>query len=408
MTSYHASWIVPIHQPPIRNGCVVVDRGRIVRVGARRGDAGRGVDPGERDLGAVVIMPGLVNAHTHLELSYLRNRIARSADFVSWVRQVMAARRAQPDPRDPEILAGVTRGIADAIAAGTALVGDISNTLVTFDALAASRLAAFVFYELLGFNAADPAALVERAAGQLSALSQTDAVRAGLAAHAPYSVSPGLFRAIRLMVDRVAGAPCSVHLSESQEEVQLIAAGDGPWRGVLEELGAWDSAWNAPGVSPVRYLQENGFLARGSVVVHGVQMSSDDLARLASCDGTLVTCPRSNAYTGAGVPPIDRFYASGVRVAVGTDSLASTPDLSVFAELAAMRAIAPSVPAAVLLDSATRQGATALGFETEYGTLERGRRARLLAVSAPPLASAADVEEYLVTSITPDAIGWVS
>ena len=96
---------------------------------------------------------------------------------------------------------------------------------------------------------------------------------------------------------------------------------------------------------------------------------------------TLVTCPRSNGHTGAGAPPIAEFYASGVRVAVGTDSLASTPDLNVFAELATMRALAPSVPASRLLDSATRQGARALGFEADYGTLEPGKRARLLAVA---------------------------
>ena len=117
------------------------------------------------------------------------------------------------------------------------------------------------------------------------------------------------------------------------------------------------------------------------LAVHGVQMSPADLARLAARGATLVTCPRSNGHTGAGAPPIEEFYASGVRVAVGTDSLASTPDLNVFAELATMRALAPSVPASALLDSATRQGARALGFDSDYGTIEPGKRARLLAVS---------------------------
>ena len=141
------------------------------------------------------------------------------------------------------------------------------------------------------------------------------------------------------------------------------------------------------------------------MAVHGVQMTREDLARLAAHDVTLVTCPRSNAYTGAGTPPIEQFYRSGVAVAVGTDSLASTPDLNVFAELAAMRALAPAVPASMLLESATRQGARALGLGIEYGTIEPGKAARLVAVSIP--RSVMDVEEYLVSGIEPDEIRWI-
>jgi cytosine/adenosine deaminase-related metal-dependent hydrolase len=135
-------------------------------------------------------------------------------------------------------------------------------------------------------------------------------------------------------------------------------------------------------------------------------MSPEDLARLAARGATLVTCPRSNGHTGAGAPPIEEFYASGVRVAVGTDSLASAPDLNVFAELATLRALAPSVPASALLASATIEGARALGFDGEYGSIEPGKAARLVAVALPP--GTADVEEYLVTGIGPDQVSWVS
>jgi 5-methylthioadenosine/S-adenosylhomocysteine deaminase len=134
-------------------------------------------------------------------------------------------------------------------------------------------------------------------------------------------------------------------------------------------------------------------------------MTSADLARLAAHDATLVTCPRSNVRTGAGVPPVAEFYRSGVRVAIGTDSLASTPDLNVFAELAELRNLASEVPAAQLLDSATRQGARALGFDADYGTIEPGKRARLIAVSIPDAVD--DVEEYLVSGIQPEQIQWL-
>jgi cytosine/adenosine deaminase-related metal-dependent hydrolase len=141
------------------------------------------------------------------------------------------------------------------------------------------------------------------------------------------------------------------------------------------------------------------------LAVHGVQMEPADLERLASLGTTLVTCPRSNFYTGAGSPPVEAFYQSGVRVAVGTDSLVSAPDLNIFSELAALRRLAPSIPASKLLESATLEGARALGFGREYGTIEPGKRARLLAVGLP--AEVAAVEEYLVSGVRPEQLQWL-
>jgi cytosine/adenosine deaminase-related metal-dependent hydrolase len=187
--------------------------------------------------------------------------------------------------------------------------------------------------------------------------------------------------------------------------MEFIATAGGPWRAMLEEFGSWDSAFTAPGVSPVEYLDECGFLHDRLVAVHGVQMSRNDLSTLAERGATLVTCPRSNLHTGAGRPPVQAFYESGVNVAVGTDSLASVSDLNLFAELAELRALAPSVPASKLLDSATRQGARALGFEADFGSIEPGKRARLLQLPAPP--DGVDVEEYLVSGIHPEQIRWL-
>ena len=201
-------------------------------------------------------MPGLVNAHTHLELSYLRDEVAPASAFVSWIRALLAARRRHPDVRAPEILAALDRAVAEAIACGTAVIGDISNTLASFSPLASSPLAAVVFYEIVRFNAPDPEDVVERARRELDELAPTDLVRTSLAAHAPYSVAPLVFRAIRKDIDRDPFAPCSVHLAESVEEVEFIRTGGGPWRTLLEELGSWDPAWTAPGVSPVQYLDD--------------------------------------------------------------------------------------------------------------------------------------------------------
>ena len=404
MIRYRAAWVVPIAQPPLRDGWIAVDNGRVAACGARKPE---GESSGDIELGDVAVLPGLVNAHTHLELSYLRDQVPPASQFVAWIRGVMAARRERPDPEAPEILDAVDRAIADAIASGTAVVGDISNTLVTMPRLMQSPLAAVVFYELIRFNVdtANADALVARARAEIDARHPTDRVRASLAAHAPYSVAPALFRAIKRAVDRDPAAPSSVHLSEAAEEIEFIAHGTGPWRTLLEGLGVWDERWSPPKVSPVQYLDDAGFIDSRLLAVHGVQMTGADLERLASRGATLVTCPRSNGHTGAGAPPLDEFYNAGLRVAVGTDSLASAPDLNIFAELATMRALAPAIPAAALLESATRQGARALGFGGDYGTIEPGKRARLLAVSVP--AATDDVEEYLVSGIEADQIRWL-
>jgi cytosine/adenosine deaminase-related metal-dependent hydrolase len=148
-----------------------------------------------------------------------------------------------------------------------------------------------------------------------------------------------------------------------------------------------------------------GFLDEHVLVVHGVHLGEDDLERLASKGATLVTCPRGNSLTGAGAPPIGQFFESGVRVAVGTDSLASVPDLNVFAELEEMRRLAPEVPARLLLEAATINGARALGFETEVGTIDAGKRDALIAVELD--SAILSVEERLVSGVDPSQIRWV-
>lgn len=401
MIRYHAPWILPISGSPIRDGWIAVDRGRVVALGHRaQTDGARDVD-----LGEVVILPGLVNAHTHLELSYLRNAVPPSAAFITWVRGIIAARRQGQDPHAPEVRAAIGDAIDEVIASGTAIVGDVSNTLTTFGPLARSSLAAVVFYELIRFSAPDPEAVVAQACHEIEGLVPTERVRASLAAHAPYSVAPLVFRAIRRAVDRDPFAPCSVHLSESAEEMEFIRSGGGPWRVLLEELGSWDPGWVPPGGTPVQFLDDSGFLDARVLAVHGVHMTDADLRRLVVHGTPLVTCPRSNGHTGAGTPPIEAFYRAGVRVAIGTDSLASVPDLNLFAELATMRALAPGVPGAALIDSATRQGARALAFDGDYGTIEPGKCARLITVAIPP--GTTDVEEYLVGGIQPEQVRWM-
>src|SRR5262249_11940243 len=151
--------------------------------------------------------------------------------------------------------------------------------------------------------------------------SDRDDVRISVAAHAPYSVSPALFNAIRRDVDAHPHAVTTVHLGESAQEVELLRSGTGPARAMLERLGVWSDTWQCPGASPVAYLADWGFIDARTLVVHGVQFDSHDLSRLCEIGATVVACPRSNVYVGVGSPPLEAFYESGIDVAVGTDSL---------------------------------------------------------------------------------------
>ena len=391
MIRYRAAWVLPIDRPPIKGGVVTIDRDVIVAVGEYDGGA-------VQDIGNVAVLPGLVNAHTHLELSWMRGQVPPSRSMPAWAASLMALRRTVSHEPSEAIVAA----IAEARTAGTSLVGDVTNTFATYDPLLDSQLSAALFREVLGFSAADPDGAIAAAQQQISELVPVAWLRPSIVPHAPYSVSPALLRAI---VNAAAGKPVSIHLGESLQEIEFLQSGTGEWRALLESLGVWNPSWTPPACGPVEYLERQGLVNDRLIAVHGVRFSDDDINRLGAAGATIVTCPRSNRWTGAGEPPVERFYASGVRVAIGTDSLASVDDLNLFHEIAEVRRLAPSVPAGRILDSATAAGAQALGFGEELGTLTPGKRADLLSVQVPPGVD--DVEEYLVSGVEADRIAWL-
>lgn len=401
MRIYHAAWVLPVLNPPIRDGWVAVDRGRVVDAGRAREGPGAA---GERvDLGEAVIMPALANAHTHLELSWLRGRTRPAADFLGWVSGMMRERLQSPDGRDQAyVRSAMALALEEMTASGTGLVGDISNSLAHLDVLGASGLAGIVFHEVIRFREADAGQAVEGAMRRIEEACPGGRWRLALAPHAPYSVAPSVFRALADARRRLTEPRMSVHVAESPEEVEFIRRGSGGWPELLKRLGAWDPDWRSPGCGPVEYLDRLAFWDPQSLAVHAVQAGDADLAILAARGTTLVTCPRSNAWVGAGAPPVDAFYRSGARVAIGTDSLASVDDLNLFSELAALRRIAPGVRAAELLRSATLSGAEALGFGATHGAIARGRAASLIAIDVP--SGTTDVEEYLVSGIEPGKV----
>lgn len=405
VTVLRAAWICPIAGPPIPQGWVAVQDGRITGVGSDLRDA----PPGSvRDLGQAAVMPALVNAHTHLELSWLRGRVPPAATFIDWIKQLFVTRGGRHErPDDPTVVDGIYDAIRELRECGVAAVGDISNSLATVAPLARERMRGIVFHELLGFNLPHGKRVEETRETRAAAREAGNGVvDVSVAPHACYSVSPEMFRAIRAELAAMGPAITSVHVGESDSEMEFLQRGTGPWPTVLRWVGSWVEGWQPPGCGPVEYLDGLEFLDARTLVVHGVHLTDASLARLASLGCTVVTCPRSNQWVGVGVPPVERFYRSGVAVAIGTDSLASVGDLNLFSELKTMRWLAPAVPARRLLESATLSGARALGLEMELGSLQPGKRAELIAVDLP--STMGDVEEYLVSGIEPRQVRWVS
>jgi aminodeoxyfutalosine deaminase len=397
MTAYRAAWACPIDQPPIRDAVIQIENGIIKAISPFASHAS-----GPRNLGDVVILPGLVNAHTHFELSWLRGRVPSANSFTDWVKTLFALRR--PDqPMTPELIAPIHDAIREARATGTIAAGDITNSLAAVEPMVQAGLKGVAFHELLGFQQRD-GALIEATRGQRTSAAR-HGLRISLAPHAPYSTSVELFKAIRAAVSASDCPITSVHLGESTEEVELLDKGSGPWRGMLEAIGAWRDDWEVPACGPVQFLERHGVIDAKTLVVHGVQFDEAALQRVKALGATLVTCPRSNRWVGAGYPPIERFYNSGVAVAVGTDSLASVEDLNLFSELKMMRWLAPSVPPRKLLESATIAGARALGLDHELGSLAPGKLAQVLAVQVP--AGVEDVEEYLLSGIEAPQVQWL-
>lgn len=358
---------------PLRDGLVSVHGGRIAWLG-ERGDPGRPPGP-LRDLGPGVLLPGLVNAHCHLELSHLAGALHADQGFVPWVEELVGARARATGA---EIREAVGRGLLQLESTGTVAVADVSNALGHLDLLEASRLTAVVFFELLAWDPDRVASVLEgadRTAAQAVPAGLRSRVR--LAAHAPHSVSPAL---LARLVER--GGPAAIHLAESAAEGRFLAGGDGEWAGFLGRRGLGHVSFRPPGLSPVRYLNAAGALRRGMVAAHCVHVDDQDRELLARRGVHVAVCPRSNRALGVGLPPVPELRRAGVRLCLGTDSLASAPSLDLAEDMAALHREFPGLAPAVIVDMATRGGAEALGLQ-DLGTLAPGRRAELCLAPAP-------------------------
>jgi cytosine/adenosine deaminase-related metal-dependent hydrolase len=390
-----AGWVVPVRSAPIRQGIVAIAQDRIVWTGSA--DSADAPSGSIRDLGPGVLMPGLVNAHCHLELSHLAGQLEDAKGFVPWVEALVAARAEAPLDA---VEAAAAEAIRALIASGTVAVGDVSNSLAHLSMLSQSGLtAAVVFYELLSWDPAKADAVLQFAQARALELAEDlpGYVQVRLAAHAPHSVSAPLLRALARR-----GGPAAIHLAESPAESAFLADGDGEWAAFLERRGLGHVTFTPPRQSPVAYLDTLGALHPKLVAAHCAQVDDADIAVLAERGVAVVVCPRSNRRLGVGLPPVSAMLLAGVALSLGTDSLASTDSLDLMEDVGMLHREFPEIDPGQLVRMATLGGARALGL-SDLGTIEPGKRAAL--AYAPAEATPADPLAFLVSGVRVGPVG---
>ncbi|MBA3893904.1 MAG: amidohydrolase family protein [Gemmatimonadales bacterium] len=383
-----ARWVLPIALPPIKHGAVLVGLdGRVVAVGPDAAVPRPPDVPGE-DFGDAIVLPGLVNTHTHLELTGFD--LGRpEPEFGDWIGRVRAVKETRSTE---EFLAAARLGLAECYAMGVTTVADTGDSGAVVRAMAEAGASGIAYQEVFGPHPeqlADSLAAL-RARAEEAARLAGGRVWWGLSPHAPYTVSGPLYAAVARWAARDR-LPLAVHLAESAAESELLERGSGRFADAWRRRGI--PLPSEPGCSPVEWLDRHGVLGERTLCIHVVQAGAADLARLALRGCAIAHCPLSNAAHGHGAAPLAGFLSHGLRVGVGTDSGLSVSRLDLLAEARAARDLA-RLDAGSALALCTLGGAAALGLDAEVGSLEAGKWGDCV-VLRPRSAAGSPVERAL-------------
>ncbi|MBC8032372.1 MAG: amidohydrolase family protein [Pyrinomonadaceae bacterium] len=388
-TLYAARWVLPISSPPVPDGALAVEGEQIVSVGGRASLASRFPDAELRDFGESAIIPGLINAHSHLELTVMRGFLENEeADFFAWLKKLTTARLERMT--DDDLYVSSAWGACEAARAGVTSVADASDSAnESMSALRDVGLRGIVFQESFG---PDPRHAAEKFSNLKTKIArirelETSLVKCGVSPHAPYTVSAPQLE----MIAEFATAerlPLMMHAAETAMESSLLRDGSGPFAEGLSRRGI---DWKAPGVSTIQYLKAHGILQTRPLLAHCIDVDDADIETLRETETRVAHCPKSNAKLEHGVAPFAKFLDAGIAVGLGSDSVASnnTCDLLEEARFALLTARSGSsrdnrpreLTAAEVLKTATMGGARALGLEAEVGELREGLQADFAVVS---------------------------
>ena len=394
-----ARWVLPIDSEPIERGEVEVRGDALAYVGAMRPAQMRPADCAVRNFGEAALLPGLVNAHTHLEYTLLRGFL-EDVEFFPWIRGLMAAKARYSEA---DWLLSARLGAAECIRAGITTIGDNTDAGVTAQAALETGLRARIYQELFGIDEREASGpVVDDLDSKLQRLSAfaSERVELGISPHALYTISPELFQAIERYRSANGDLRTSIHVAESSAESRLTERGDGPFAEMFARRGI---AWQCPHVTPTRYLYDLGAFGPHALAVHCVHQTEEDISLIERSGAGIAHCPKSNAKLGAGIAPLAGWLARpsvAGRVALGTDSVVSNNAHDLFEEMrfgllmqrGKLKEVALS--ARQMVSAATLGGSTALGWSDRIGSLTVGKKADLIAVRLDTLHSAPVTDPY--------------
>jgi cytosine/adenosine deaminase-related metal-dependent hydrolase len=380
---------MPIASSPVENGAVAVEGSLIVGVGARGELSSQYGEAQVQDFGEATILPGLVNAHSHLELTAMRGYLEREeVDFSAWLKKLTIARLERMTPDD--LYVSAAWGALEAARAGVTCVGDASDAAsASMKAVADVGLRGIIYQEAFGPNPAEARANFEKLREKVSRLRpfETELVRIGVSPHAPYTVSAPQLELIAEF-SLAEKLQLMMHAAESEAETLFMLEGRGPFAEGLARRGI---EWRAPGISTIQYLARHGILNTQPLLAHCITVNDADISAISSAGAKIAHCPKSNAKLGHGRAPFMAFIENALSVGFGSDSVASnnTCDILEEARFATLLSRATDgkespekmLSAEIALQTATMGGARALGLEAHTGTLAVGAQADLTVVA---------------------------
>lgn len=398
---HRAPWVVPVVSPAIEDGGVVVANGQILQVG-KFTELKKGLDAVIKEHPEHLLIPALVNAHTHLELSLFAELggatkgFSPAGDITAWIRKLINLRKGFNPAAGKEMIAAeaAAKGLKDS---GIGIVADIGNLLPASNLAAEGLIENRFFLEFLGLS--------KQAEKDAFYRLETTSGEIACTAHAPHSTARGLIISLKNRA-RARGGLFPIHVAESTAELEFLMTGKGPFRELHSELGGWDGTFTMPGTGAVDYLDRLGVLDEKTLCVHCVHLTSKEIDLLAKRKAKVCLCPGSNRYLGVGKAYLNKFIERGLLPALGTDSLASNQRLSIWREMAILREDHPDVLPETIFRMATLAGAEGLGYEQILGALAPGKKATFLAVSCPK-DQGKDIFAYLASRKEDPSCYWI-
>ena len=395
-----AKYLMPHSELLIENGAIVIDGSQIVDVGKYQ-TIRKGNSLPVRDMGESLIMPGFVNAHTHLELTNHSELIHNTNQFKNWILELIGSKTLTQEQVD----SAIARGIEMSLEAGTTSIGDIQSIGVPSHRHKDSPIRAVLFFETTGFSAQRTQIGLSRIDEHLASAPPRDPLfTPGISPHAPYSTSEALYRhCVQLARERQLSL-CT-HLAETAEEREFLMSGTGIFVELLNSLGISLECWTPPKCSPVEYLRDLGVLAVNPIIAHCNYLTENDVLILRGNAVSVVFCPRTHHLFDHTAHPVPNLLTSGVNVAIGTDSLASNWSLSMHDELKFLANTHKTISPESMFNLVTLNGAKALSL-TRTGVLRPGWQADLIALSIPN--DARKVPEQIIDSASGNILTVVS